>query len=73
MWNIFEHALRDFILIINNYKLLITFQIVDVYLNRPIEIAELIKLANQLNCPTEGALVIETAKITTIAIFESNK
>ena len=48
MWNIFEHALRYFI-IDNNYKLLITFQQVDVYLNEPIKIHELIKLANQSN------------------------
>ena len=48
MWNIFEYVLRCFI-IDNNYKLLITFQRVDVYLNEPIEIDELIKLANQSN------------------------
>ena len=42
MWNIFEHALRYFI-IDNNYKLLITFQQVDVYLNEAIKIHELIK------------------------------
>ena len=48
MWNIFEHALRYFI-IDNNYKLLITFQQVDVYLNQPIKIQELIKLVNQSN------------------------
>ena len=46
MSNIFEHVLR-FFAIDNNYKLLITFQRVDVYLNQPIEIDELIKLANQ--------------------------
>ena len=46
MWNIFEHVLRYF-LIYN--KLLTTFQRVDVYLNEPIEIDELIKLANQSN------------------------
>ena len=51
MWNIFEHVLRYFLryLIDNNYKLLITFQRVDVYLNEPIEIDKLIKLANQSN------------------------
>ena len=48
MWNIFEHVLRYF-LIYNNYKLLTTFQRVDVYLNEPIETDELIKLANQSN------------------------
>ena len=47
-WNIFEHVLR-YIIIDENYKLLIKFQRVDVYLNEPIEIHELIKLANQLN------------------------
>ena len=48
MWNIFEHALSYFIFD-NNYKLLITFQQADVYLNEPIKIHELIKLANQTN------------------------
>ena len=48
MRNIFEHALRNFI-IDNNYKLLITFQQVDIYLNEPIKINELIKLASQAN------------------------
>ena len=48
MWNIFEHALRCFI-IDNNDKLLITFQQVSVYLNEPTKIHELIKLANQSN------------------------
>ena len=48
MWNIFENALRCFI-IDNNYKLFITFQQIDVYLNEPIKIHELIKLANQSN------------------------
>ena len=48
MWNIFEHALRYFIIDIN-YKLLIAFQQVDVYLNKPIKIQELSKLANQSN------------------------
>ena len=48
MWNIFEHVLRYFI-IDNNYKLLIKFQRADFYLNEPIEIDELIKLANQSN------------------------
>ena len=43
-----EHFLSYFI-IDNNYKLLIKFQRVDVYLNEPIEIDELIKLANQSN------------------------
>ena len=48
MWNIFQHALKYFMFIIdNNYKLLITFQQVDVYLNEPIKVHELIKLANQ--------------------------
>ena len=48
-WNVEyfdEHALR-YSIIDNNYKLLITFQQVDVYLNEPIKIHELIKLANQ--------------------------
>ena len=45
MWKIFEHALRDFIND-NNCNLLITLQHVDVYLNQPIKIHELIKLAN---------------------------
>ena len=31
----------------NNYKPLVIFQQVDVYLNEPIKIDELIKLANQ--------------------------
>ena len=35
------------IIIDNNYKLLIIFQRVDVYLNEPIKTDELIKLANQ--------------------------
>ena len=48
MWNIFEHGLRYFIIDIN-YKLLIAFQQVDVYLNEPIKIQELSKLANQSN------------------------
>ena len=43
---IFGHALRYFITD-NNYKLLMTFQQVNVYLNEPIKIHELIKLANQ--------------------------
>ena len=47
MWNISEHAFRYFI-IDNNYKLL-TFQQADVYLNEPMKIHELIKLANQSN------------------------
>ena len=48
MWNIFEeHVLRCFI-IDNNYKLVITFQQVDVYLKEPIETDEPI-LANQSN------------------------
>ena len=42
MWNIFEDALRYFITD-HNYKLLITFQQVSVYLNEPIKIHELIK------------------------------
>ena len=46
MGNIFEHALRYFV-IDNKYKLLITFQQVEVYLNEPVKIYELIKLANQ--------------------------
>ena len=45
---IFGYALRYFI-IDNNYKLLMTFQQVNVYLNEPIKIHELIKLANQAN------------------------
>ena len=48
MRNIFKHALRDFV-IDNNYKLLITFLQVDVYLNEPIKIYELIKSASQSN------------------------
>ena len=48
MWNFSEHVLRYFI-IDNNYKLLITFERVDVYLNQPIEIDELIKLVKQSN------------------------
>ena len=40
MWNIFERALRVF------KGLLIIFQRVDVYINEPIKIDELIKLAN---------------------------
>ena len=48
MGNIFEHALRYFV-IDNKYKLLITFQQFDVYLNESIKIYELIKLANQSN------------------------
>ena len=36
-----------YIIIDNNYKLLIKFQQVDVYLNKPIKIDELIKLDNQ--------------------------
>ena len=72
MWFIFEHVLRYFI-IDNNYKLLITFQRVNVYLKEPIEIDELIKLANQLNQQVKGALVIEAAKITIILIFKNKK
>ena len=41
-----KHVLRYFI-IDNSYKLLITFQRADVYLNEPIEINELVKLTNQ--------------------------
>ena len=48
MGNIFGHALRYFI-INNNYKLLMTFQQVNVYLNEPIKIHEPIKLGNQAN------------------------
>ena len=48
MWNIFKDALR-YLIIDNNYKLLITFQQIDVYLKEPIKIHELIKLANQSN------------------------
>ena len=47
-WNIFEHALRYFITD-NNYKLLIIFQQVNVYLNETIQIDVLIKLANKSN------------------------
>ena len=46
MCNIFEHTWMVFI-IDNNYKLLIIFQRDNVYLNEPIKIDELIKLANQ--------------------------
>ena len=43
----FSTCLEDIYIIIgNNWKLLITFQRIDVYLNEPIEIDELIKLAN---------------------------
>ena len=46
-----EHAwtfLEDIYIIIgNNYKPLIIFQQADAYLNEPIKIDELIKLANQ--------------------------
>ena len=62
MWNIFEHAFRYFITD-NNYKLLITFQQVDVYLNKPIKIHELVKLANQSNEQLKGTLVIEAETI----------
>ena len=65
MQNIFEHALRYFI-IDSNYKLLITFEQVDVYLNEPIKIDELITLANQSNQQDKGTILIEAAKITTI-------
>ena len=67
MWNIFEHALRYFI-IDNNYKLLITFQQVDVYLNEQIKIHALIKLANHSNWQVKGALVMEAPKIKRILI-----
>ena len=46
MWNIFENTFRYFI-INNNYKLLITLQQVDFYLNKPTNIHELIKSANK--------------------------
>ena len=49
MLNIFEHALRYFIIDNNNNKLLITFQQVDVCLNEPIKIHKLIKSTNQSN------------------------
>ena len=46
--NIFEHPLRViYIIIDNNCKPLKIFQQIDVYLNEPIKIDELIKLANQ--------------------------
>ena len=45
LWNIFEYVLR--VIIVNNYKLLIIFPQSDVYLNEPIKIDKLIKLANQ--------------------------
>ena len=57
----------------SGYKLLITFQRVDVYLNEPIEIGELIKLTNQSNYQIKSTFVIERAKITTILIFESKR
>ena len=41
MWNSFEHSLT-FV----NYKLLIIFQQVDVYLSEPIKIDEQIKITN---------------------------
>ena len=44
LWNIFEYVLR--VIIVNNYKLLIIFPQSDVYLNEPIKIDKLIKLAN---------------------------
>ena len=43
-WNVLRYFIID-----DNYKLLATFQRVDVYLNEQIEIDELIKLANQSN------------------------
>ena len=45
--NIFEHPLRVYVIIDNNYKPLKIFQKVDVYLNEPIKIDELVNLANQ--------------------------
>ena len=48
MRNIFEQILRYF-MIDNIFKLLITFQRVDVCLNEPIKIHELIKLVNRSN------------------------
>ena len=50
-----------------------TFQRVDVYLNEPIEIDELIKLANQSNQQVKSALVIRAAKTTIILIFGNKK
>ena len=44
--NIFGHPLRVYI-ITDNYKPLKIFEQVDVYLNKPIKIDELIKLVNQ--------------------------
>ena len=67
MWNIFENTLMYFI-INNNYKLLITLQQVDFYLNKPTNIHELIKSANKSKKQVKGTLVIEKAKITTILI-----
>ena len=55
-------------MIYNNYKLLITFQQIDAYLNEAIEIHELSKLANQSNQQVQGAFVIEAAKIITIFV-----
>ena len=43
-WTYFEGI---YIIIDDNYNLLIIFQQADVYLNEPIKIDELIKLANQ--------------------------
>ena len=53
--------------------MLITFQRIDAYLNKSIDIDELIKLGNQLNCQFKGVLLIETTTIATILIFESKK
>ena len=45
--NIFGHPLRVYIITDNNYKPLKIFEQVDVYLNKPIKIDELIKIFNQ--------------------------
>ena len=61
MWNIFEHVLR-YSIIDNNYKLLITFQRVDVYLKNQ---------SRLMNNQISKSKVIEEAKITIILIFEN--
>ena len=46
MWHIFKHAL-GYLIIDDSFKLFITFQGVEDYLNEKFEVYELIKLANQ--------------------------
>ena len=71
MQNIFKHVFKHF-MIDNNYKLLIIFLRVNIFLNEPIEIHKLIKLTNQSNQQVKGALLIEAAKITTTLIKAKN-